>query len=167
MAIPYRGATSSTTYFITAGTFCKKNLLQSDRMAELFCQTMFRYRAEGKFLLHAFVVMPDHIHLLMTVPQGLTLERVVQFIKGGFSHQAGIVTRAVGPFWQKSFVDRRVRGLEEFETYLKYIHQNPVRAGLVSSAEKFRYCSMNRRFAMDELPQWLKPQPEIPALMHR
>ena len=167
MAILYRGATTSATYFITASTFCKKNLLQSDRMAELFCQTMFQYRTQGKFLLHAFVVMPNHIHLLLTVPQGLTLERVVQLIKGGFSYQAGVVTGSAGPIWQKSFVDRRVRDLEEFERYLEYIHQNPVRAGLASSAEEFRYCSMSRSFAMDELPQWLKPQLDVPALMHR
>ena len=167
MAIPYRGATSSTTYFITAGTFCKKNLLQSERMAELFCQTMFRYRAEGRFLLPAFVVMPNHIHLLLTVPQGLTLERVVQFIKGGFSHQAGILTRSVGPVWQKSFVDRRVRDLAEFRKYMEYIHQNPVRAGLVSYAEEFQYCSVNKSFVMDELPQRLKPAVNDPQLMHR
>ena len=88
MAIPHRGETSCTTYFITAGTYCKKNILQSERMARLFCQTLFRYRDSGKLQLHAFVVMPNHIHLLLTVPEGLTLERVVQLIKGGFSHEA-------------------------------------------------------------------------------
>src|SRR5271165_4082194 len=131
MAIPHRGQTSSTTYFITAGTFCKKNFLQSERMANLFCQTMYRYRAERKFLLHAFVVMPNHIHLLLTIPEGLTLERVVQFIKGGFSHQAGKLMGSHGPVWQKSFVDRRVRDLSEFERFKSYNEQNPVRAGLL------------------------------------
>jgi putative transposase len=161
MAIPHRGQTSSTTYFITAGTFCKKNLLQSERMAELFCQTMYRYRAERKLLLHAFVVMPNHIHLLLTVPKGLTLERVVQFIKGGFSHAAGNLMGAAGPLWQKSFVDRRVRDLAEFERYKSYIEQNPVRAGLVEVAGQYRYCSLNPAFETDELPQRLKPHSEI------
>ena len=128
MTIPHRGQTSASTYFITAGTFCKKNYLQSNRMAELFCETMFRYRADKKFLLHAFVVMPNHIHLLLTVPEGLTLERVVQLIKGGFSHKANQLTKSTGPLWQKSFVDRRVRDIIEFERYREYIHQNPVRA---------------------------------------
>lgn len=84
MSIPHRGCTSSTTYFVTAGTFCKKYLLQSDRMAQLFCDKLFAYRNEGKFLLHAFVVMPNHVHLLFAVPEGLTLERVMQFIKVAF-----------------------------------------------------------------------------------
>ena len=160
---PHCGQTSSTTYFITAGTFCKKNLLQSDRMAELFCKTMFRYRAEGKFLLHSFVVMPNHIHLLLTVSEGLTVERAIQFIKGGFSHEAGKLMGTTGPVWQKSFVDRRVRDLAEFEKFLRYIDQNPVRAGLVSSADQFRYCSLNAAFRMDELPQRLKPRVEVPV----
>jgi len=44
-------------------------------MAELFCDMLLEKRAERKFLLHAFIVMPDHIHLLITVPTGSTLER--------------------------------------------------------------------------------------------
>jgi putative transposase len=157
VTIPYRGRTSSTTYFVTSGTYCKKNLLQSDRMAALFCRTLFRYRDEGKFLLHAFVVMPNHTHLLWTVPQGLTLERAMQFIKGGFSHEAGKLIGSCEPIWQKSFVDRRVRDATECARFIAYIHQNPVRAGLVSSAMEFGYSSLNSHFRLDELPQRLKP----------
>jgi putative transposase len=66
----------------------------------------FRYRGEGRLLLHAFVVMPNHVHLLLTVPEALTLERVMQFVKGGFSHEAGKSIGSGTPFWQKRFVDR-------------------------------------------------------------
>ncbi len=89
MAIPYRGTTSSSTYFLTAGTYNKAHILQSDRMSDLFCKVLFRYRDAGKFQIHAFVVMPNHIHLLLTVPAGLMLERNMQLIKGGFSFEAG------------------------------------------------------------------------------
>jgi putative transposase len=167
MAVPHRGQTSSTTYFITAGTFWKKNLLQSDRMAELFCETLFHYRSEGKFLLHAFIVMPNHIHLLLTVSKGLTLERAVQLIKGGFSHEASKRMGNIGPVWQKSFVDRRVRNLAEFEKFREYIHQNPVRAGMVHSADQYLYSSVHPAFVADELPQRLKPQIPGPPIMHR
>ena len=102
MAIPHRGWTSASTYFVTAGTFCKKNLLQSDRLAELFCDVLMRYRLAGKFALHAFVVMPNHIHLLISVPKGMTLERAIQFIKGGFSHAAGKTAKLVGPFGKRA-----------------------------------------------------------------
>ncbi len=151
MAIPHRGETSCTTCFITAGTYCKQNILQSERMAELFCQTLYRYREAGKFQLHAFVVMPNHFHLLLTVPEGLSLERVVQFIKGGFSHEAGLLGISA-PVWQKSFVDRRVRDSAECAKFVDYIHHNPVRAGLAVSVSQFRYSSANPTFALDELP---------------
>src|ERR1035441_1443682 len=71
MAIPHRGITSSTIYFVTSGTFCKTNTLQSDAMAELFCHTLFRYRDAKKFRVHSFVVMPNHFHLILTVAEGL------------------------------------------------------------------------------------------------
>jgi len=130
MAIPYRGETSRSTCFITASTFCKMRLLQSERMASLFCEKLFAYRADGRFLVHAFVVMPDHVHLLITVIEGSTLERSVQLIKGGFSSEAGKLILLSHPFWQKSFFDRRVRDIAEFEKFRDYIHLNPVRANL-------------------------------------
>src|SRR5438094_6842304 len=60
MAAPYRGNTGHGVYFVTACTFQKKNLLQSDRMAGLLVEVLLHYRAERKYLLHEFVVMPDH-----------------------------------------------------------------------------------------------------------
>jgi putative transposase len=158
MAIPHRGVTSHSTYFLTAGTSNKMRLLQSERMAELFCEMLFRYRDAGKLKLHAFVVMPNHVHLLLTVPEGQTLERTMQYVKGGFSHEAGKRFGIHGPIWQKSFVDRRVRDTVECERYRNYIHQNPVRAGLVGTAVGFAYSSLNRAFRIDELPQRLKPE---------
>ena len=74
MTIPYRGTTSSTTYFLTSGTYCKKNLLRSDRMAELFCQKLFCFRDEGRLLLHAFVVMPSHVHLPSSANRSANLD---------------------------------------------------------------------------------------------
>jgi hypothetical protein len=55
-----RGNTGYGCYFITASTFQKRNILQSDRMAGLFLDVLLHYRGQGKYLLHEFVVMPDH-----------------------------------------------------------------------------------------------------------
>src|ERR1700675_4368561 len=85
MAIPYRGTTGKGTYFITASTWEKKGLLQSERMAKLLIDVFFNYQKQGKYCLHEFVVMPNHFHLLITPASLVTLEKGVQFIKGGFS----------------------------------------------------------------------------------
>ena len=167
MAIPYRGTTTAATYFVTAGTSFKQNLLQSDRMAQLFCETLFHYRDARKFRVHAFVVMPNHFHLILTVLEDSTLERAMQLIKGGFSYQAGKLLGVHSAIWQKSFVDRRVRDSVELERYTAYIHQNPVKAELAETADEYRYSSLNPAFAVDELPQRLKPSSDSTAVMHR
>ena len=86
MAAPRRGNTGYGCYFITASTFQKRSILQSDRMAGLLVDILLHYRAQGKYLLHEFVVMPDHFHLLITPRE--SLERAMQLIKGGFSFRA-------------------------------------------------------------------------------
>jgi putative transposase len=64
----------------------KRSLFQVEKIAKLFIEVMLEYRAQKKYLLHEFVVMPDHFHLILT-PTGITLERAMQFVKGGFSFQ--------------------------------------------------------------------------------
>src|SRR5438067_12008776 len=99
---------SESTYFITAGCYCKTPALQTEHMANLFLDTLQQYRDQKKYLLHEFIVMPNHIHLLIT-PTGTTLERAMQFIKGGFSHRASKELGSRREIWQTSFQDHRVR----------------------------------------------------------
>jgi REP element-mobilizing transposase RayT len=80
MTISHRGWTGHDTYFVTASAADKKSLLQSGRMADLFLELLRHYRGQHKYLLHEFVVMPNHFHLLLT-PE-VTLERALQLIKG-------------------------------------------------------------------------------------
>jgi putative transposase len=66
MSIPPRGRTGEFTYFVTSSTWEKKNLLQSDRSAQLFIAVLYHYREQRKYFLHDFVVMPNHFHLIIT-----------------------------------------------------------------------------------------------------
>ena len=92
-----------------------------------------------RFDLHAAVVMPDHVHLILT-PQGITVERAMGLIKGGFSHRLA----SKSPVWQRGFTDHRIRDAEDMETRRMYLHMNPVRGGLVAAAEEYRYSSAYR-----------------------
>ncbi len=114
-----------STYFITAATYKRHRLFQTTRNAELLIETLQHYRARNLYLLHAYVVMPDHIHLLLT-PQNTTIERVMQHIKGGFSHKLA----ANEPIWQPSFTESSIQNTDDYLTRLNYIHQNPIRAHL-------------------------------------
>ena len=152
MAIPFRGRTGQWTYF-----YLKQQLLQSERTAMLFINVLDHYRAEGKYLLHEFVVMPDHFHLLITPGAQVTLERAMQLIKGGYSYRVKKELGLPGERWQTSFHDHRVRGGEEYQRFRTYIHQNPVLRGLVSRAEEYPHSSANPKFALGAVPQRLKP----------
>ena len=155
MAAPRRGNTGFSTYFITAATFQKQSLFQSDRMADLFVQVLLSYRSRHKYLLHEFVLMPDHFHLLLTPT--LTLERALQLIKGGFSFRAKRELGFGGEIWEKSYHDRRVRDWQEYCAFRQYIQLNPVKKGLVESAEQYSYSSARAGMELDAAPQRLKP----------
>jgi putative transposase len=155
MAAPHRGNTGYSCYFITASTFQKQSLFQSERMAQLFLEILLHYRRQGKYLLHEFVLMPDHFHLL--IGPTLTLERALQLIKGGFSFRAKKELGFGGEIWQKSFYDRRVRDVEEYRAYREYIHLNPVKRGLATDRSEYAYSSARPGVELDSLPQRLKP----------
>jgi putative transposase len=155
MAAPRRGNTGHGCYFITASTFQKRNILQSDRMAGLFVDVLLHYREQKKYLLHEFVVMPDHFHLLITPIE--TLERAMQLIKGGFSYRANKELGFAHEIWQPSYYDRRVRDAEEYFAFREYIRRNAVRRGLVAEAEGFPYSSAWPKMKLNEAPQRLKP----------
>ena len=130
-------------------------------MAGLLVDVPLHYRQKQNYLLHEFVVMPDHFHLLIT-PQE-SLERAMQLIKGGFSFRA---KREVGfshEIWQPSFYDRRVRDAEEYFAFREYIRQNPLKRGLAAKAEDYQYSSAWPGIVLDEAPQRLKPAESLTA----
>jgi len=86
-AQPQNILSSRRTFFATTKTSGGRTLLQSERNALLFIDVLRSYMAARKFRLHDFVVMPNHVHLLLTVGGDMTIEKAMQFIKGGFSYR--------------------------------------------------------------------------------
>src|SRR5215470_6800345 len=135
----YQG--ESHTYFITANAWEGTAAFQAERVATLFIAAMFGYRDQGKLLVHEFVVMPNHVHLIVTPGRESTLERCMQFIKGGFSHRAGKELGLRNEIWQRGYVDHRIRDASDYAQHRIYIYQNPVRAHLAETPEQYPYCS--------------------------
>ena len=142
------------TYFVTSNTAGRKPFFRHERWAKLFVDVMLGYRPE-RFLLHEFVAMPDHFHALIT-PQE-SLEKAVQFIKGGFSFRAKRELGWAGDIWIAGFSDHRIRGEQDFEIHRRYIARNPVEAGLAGREGEFAFCSANGSFELDSFPRGLKP----------
>jgi len=138
-ANPSQVLSPSRTFFVTTKTSMGRALLQSERNATLLIDVLRSYVAGRKFQLHDFVVMRDHVHLLITVGGDMTIERAMQFVKGGFSFRLRKESGYLGEVWQRGF--RRCGSTtESFLRYRDYIAENPVKAGLVDSPEEFPYC---------------------------
>jgi len=82
--------------------------------------------------MHALVVMPNHVHLLVTPRPGWTLEKLTQSWKGFTSKQINAHLGREGALWQQESFDRIVRHEAHFERVVQYIARNPVKAGLVA-----------------------------------
>ncbi len=125
------------TYLVTAVTAQRRSLFQVTATAELLEQTILDYRSQGKFLLHAFVIMPDHFHALITPAPDVSLEKALQFIKGGFSFRL----KSKLDVWMRSFNESQIMSEEKFMSCVRYIEENPVRRGLVATPQAYPFSS--------------------------
>jgi putative transposase len=148
---------SDRTFFLTSVTWERQPLFRSERAATLFTETLLQYRDRGIFQLYEFVLMPDHIHLILAPKPTLALERAMQFIKGGYSHRFMKETGSRTEIWEGSFTNHRIRDAFDYDTHRSYIHLNPVRARLVNLPQDYPYSSAHSRFSADEASQRLKP----------
>jgi putative transposase len=145
MAHPARNAcpktilSNSRVFFATTRTSMARRLFQSERNAMLLIEVLRVNVAAGKFQLHDFVIMPDHLHLLMTLPGDMTIEKAMQLIKGGFSYRLKKEFGYQGEVWQRGFSEVRINNEQSFSRHREYIVQNPVKAGLVETAEQYPY----------------------------
>jgi putative transposase len=150
------------TYFVTSKTWESRALFQTESWARLFFETLLRYRGKN-YLLHEFVLMPDHFHLLIS--PSIALERTVQLIKGGFSYSAKKELGTNGEIWQRGFADHRIRDFEDYDRHVHYIHLNPVKRHLCDDPVEYRYSSAFQGWKLDPVPQGLKPQDLIEPLV--
>jgi putative transposase len=139
------------TYFVTAVTAQRRRLFQVTTTAELLQKTLLDYRDQNKYQLHAFIIMPDHFHALITPAPEVSLEKAMQFIKGGFSFRL----KSKMDVWMKSFNEVQILTPKKFSACRRYIEENPVEERLVSTAEEYPYSSASCAL-LDEPPPHLR-----------
>ena len=145
------------TFFVTSATANRHAIFQATRMAALLIDVLQDNRNRKRFLLHEFVVMPDHFHVLLTPADDVSLEKAVQYIKGGFSFRARRELDCHTPIWQESFTEHRILDRNDYEQHRAYIHGNPVKRLLARRPEEFPYSSAHAGSQTDPVPPWLKP----------
>jgi REP element-mobilizing transposase RayT len=115
--------------------------LRQPAIADMVVEVI-QYHADilGHYALHAFAVMPNHVHVLVT--PAIPLPRLTKSLKGFTAKRANAMLALTGrSFWQEESYDHLVRNEREFESIRNYIEGNPVRAGLVREAAEYRWSS--------------------------
>jgi putative transposase len=145
------------TFFVTSVANGRRPLFKKEEIVRLFLDVMQDYRGQGRYLLHEFVVMPDHFHLIVTPAADVSLEKAGQYIKGGFSFRVKRELAFRSLVWQeKSFTNHRIRDAEDYQKHRDYIHNNPVKAGLVKTPSEYPYSSAFPGMEIDPAPPALK-----------
>jgi putative transposase len=138
------------TFFVTTVAWQRTPLFRNPQKAELMMEVLAHYCENKKYVLHEFVIMPDHLHLLLTPAPEISIKRATQLIKGGFSYRLGKAVSAnakPGLVWQESFTNHRIRDEQDYKYHAEYIRMNPVRAHLVDAPQLYPYSSANSEIA--------------------
>jgi putative transposase len=144
------------TYFISSVTWERRELFRVPKVAEILVQRIIASCEKGAYQLHEFVVMLNHFHLLITPGESTSLEKAVQLIKGGSSHEIHKVSGNHLEIWQVGFHDWTIRDREDYQSKVRYIHMNPVRARLVEQPGDWLFGSACGKFALDAVPEKFK-----------
>jgi putative transposase len=129
---------SGQSHFVTFACFHRRWLFEEDVNKQTFEQALERVRIAFDLDVYGYVVMPDHVHLLMGEPRSGLLSEALKSLK------QGVARRLVGKaehFWQKRYYDFNIRDEEQFKEKLRYLHRNPVRGELCKRPEEWEWSS--------------------------
>ena len=157
---------SGQSHFVTFSCYRRRPLLIANGVKRTFETALERVRLSFKFSVYGYVIMPEHVHLLVSEPERETLADAIKSLKQGVSRRlmrsgtrkdegapfkpalsepkasrTGGLSGVEEHFWQKRYYDFNVRDLRQFVEKLRYIHRNPVKRGLCECAEDWEWSS--------------------------
>jgi len=143
---------SGKSHFLTFSCYRRQPNLNSPDTYDLFVQCLEDMRHRFAMRIYGYVVMPEHVHLLVNEPKDATLAEAIHFLKLSIAKRLRSRKRATesNAFWQKPYYDRNVRDADEFTVKLRYLHRNPVKRGLVKEPADWKWSSF-RDYALREI----------------
>jgi putative transposase len=136
-------------YFVTTDTWERRQIFLKPGPAQIVLAQLLDCRERGFYKLHAFVVMPEHLHILMTPGEEVSIEKAVQMIKGGSAFRIRKELMYTSPIWQRGYHDRWIRDDHEYRIRKQYIEFNPVKARLVERPGDYPSGSASGKFKLD------------------
>ena len=147
---------SQQPYFVTFATWERRFVYQDPAAARFFVEELRTLRSKLGFLLLGYVIMPDHVRLIVVPSLTASLGKIMQYVKGRFVRRYNERTGGVGKLWQDRYYESIIRDEASLVRRMQYVEANPVKAGLVSHSEEYPYSSAaNER---DDLESYLAPQ---------
>jgi putative transposase len=128
-------------HFITWSCYQRRRLLGSPARRDLVLAVLELMRVRYRFAVIGYVVMPEHVHLLISEPLIGDPSKIIQAVKLSVSRRLAIGDEFSGRFWQSRFYDFNLWSQQKEIEKLKYMHRNPVVRGLVVSPEDWRWSS--------------------------
>lgn len=141
---------SGQSHFVTFSCYRRQPRMNTSATCALFLETLERAREQFSLRIYGYVVMPEHIHLLLSEPDSATLSDAIHFLKLSSAKQKQNVSAeqtGTRHFWQKRYYDRNIRSASDFAEKLRYIHRNPVKRGLCEKPEDWPWSSF-RHYAL-------------------
>ena len=117
--------------------------LRRPEIARIVSASLLKFDG-NRYWLHAWCIMPNHVHALVTPTPAITLSALLHTWKSFSAKQANRVLGRGGPFWMQEYFDRYIRDERHFVSVVEYIHNNPVAAGLCTSPADWPYSSATR-----------------------
>src|ERR1700676_4219625 len=135
-------------HYITFSCYRRRPNLKSDEACATFVGALERIRRDYGLCIYGYVVMPEHVHLLLNEPERNTFAQAIKSLKQGVARRLAL--RAEDSFWQARYYDFNVWSERKFVEKLRYIHRNPVKRGLVERPEEWLWSSF-RHYASGEV----------------
>jgi putative transposase len=152
MARPKHRTRPGGTYFVTTNTWQRRALFRNPAAARILEEKILEYRDKGFYLVHHYVVLPEHLHIMLTPGETTTLEKAIQLIKGGSSHEIGKTLLLRFPVWHTGFTEHLIRDQADYDSHADYIDRNPVEVHLVERPEEYPHGSARGRNRLDPWP---------------
>jgi putative transposase len=140
---------SGQSHFVTFTCYHRLPHLNTGELRDAAVEALEHARIGYRFRVYGFVVMPEHVHLLLSEPERATLAQAIQSLKIASAKRTASSRKPGAPLWQKRYYDRNIRDHDEFVEKLDYIHENPVKRNLCAHPEDWGWSSC-RHYATGE-----------------
>lgn len=152
-----RLVTSQHSFFITVVAYERRSIFSTVQFCEKFYEIVARLRVQLSFRLFEHVLMPDHYHVILEPSTTHPLNETMRRLNGTLAREWNLLYGKTDQVFQHGYYDHAIRNMEDYREKARYIHDNPVRAGFVSSPEQYPWSSARARLIGGVYPIHLYP----------